>query len=204
MKSKPRRLLSMSATEALARCSLVLLIAELVLVLLSWILAATMTEGVRSLLSGEGLRWLFGRFARFVASPPLAWLLLLLIAGGCLVRSQLLSRRQGYRDRIALRFSLAFLLAYVAFLLLLTAMPHALLLSATGSLFPSAFSAGLVPAVAFGLVLVSVAYGSVSGRFRSLGDVLDSLSFGIRRGAPLFFVYILLIQFYESLRFVFG
>ncbi len=34
--------------------------------------------------------------------------------------------------------------------------------------------------------------------------VLDSLSFGIRRGAPLFFVYILLIQFYESLRFVFG
>lgn len=204
MKSEPLRRLPHPSMEALARCSLVLLIAELVLILLSWILSATMTEGVRSLLSGEGMRWFFGRSAQMIASPLLAWLLLLLIAGGCLVRSGLLSRRQGYRDRIALRLSLAFLLAYVAFLLALTAMPHALLLSATGSLFPSAFSAGLVPAVAFGLVLVSVAYGAVSGRFRSLADVLDSLSFGIRRGAPLFFVYILLIQFYESLRFVFG
>ena len=83
--------------------------------------------------------------------PLLAWLLLLLIAGGCLVRSGLFSRRQGYRDRIALRFSLALLLAYVAFLPLLTAMPHALLLSATGSLFPSVF----LPASCLPSLLVS-------------------------------------------------
>ena len=180
-----------------------LLIAEVALILISWILSATMTGDMRTLLSGEGLRWLFGTFTDMLASPLLVWLVLLLMAIGCMRTSGILNRQHSYRDRMALRMAAAFLLIYIVIILLLTLPPHAVLLSATGSLFPSAFSSSLVPIIAFGLVLVSVAFGVMSGRLRTLEDILDSLSDGIRRGAPLFILYVLLIQFVESLRFVF-
>lgn len=180
-----------------------LLVAEVTLILISWILSATMTGDVRTLLSGEGLRWFFSNFTDMLASPPMAWLVLLLMAMGCMRKSGILNRQQSYRDRMALRMAAAFLLIYIVIILLLTLLPHAILLSATGSLFPSAFSSSLLPIVAFGLVLVSVSFGIMSGRLRTLEDILESLSDGIRRGAPLFILYVLLIQFVASLRFVF-
>lgn len=188
---------------------LVLLMAELLLFILSWLLSATRMEGVRSLLSSEGIRWFFGSFTEMVASPLLVWLLLGLIAYGCLKRSGLLSITQSkfsisYRQRVALRVALVFLVIYVVMIALLTLMPHAILLSATGSLFPSAFSRSLIPILAFGICLVSISYGLVSGHLSGLGDILSALSFGIAGGASIIILYLLFIQFYESLRFVFG
>ena len=180
------------------------ILAEVVLVLVSWILAAMMTEGVHSLLSSEGIRWLFGSFTSILASPLLVWLLLGLMAYGSLRQSGLLSVSRSYRDRMALRLAVAVIVVYVAVLLLLTMLPHAVLLSASGDLFPSAFSRSLVPVVAFGVMLTSGAYGVMSGRFRSLADIFDSLASGIRRGAWLLVLYVFLIQFCESLKFVFG
>ena len=181
-----------------------LLIAEVVLILLSWILSAMRVDGVRSMLSGEGVRWFFGNFASMVASPWLAWLLLLLVALGCLQKSGLIRQpHTSYRDRMALRLTFVFLVLYVGVCFSLTAIPHAVLLSSTGSLFPSPFSHSIIPILSFGIILVSVSFGLVSGRFQTLADVLDALSFGCRKGAPLFIFYILLIQLYESLRFVF-
>lgn len=183
---------------------LLLLIAEVVLILLSWILSAMRVDGVRSMLSGEGVRWFFGNFASMVASPWLAWLLLLLVALGCLQKSGLIRQpHTSYRDRMALRLTFVFLVLYVGVCFSLTAIPHAVLLSSTGSLFPSPFSRSIIPILSFGIILVSVSFGLVSGRFQTLADVLDALSFGCRKGAPLFIFYILLIQLYESLRFVF-
>ena len=183
---------------------LLLLIAEVVLILLSWILSAMRVDGVRSMLSGEGVRWFFGNFASMVASPWLAWLLLLLVALGCLQKSGLIRQpHTSYRDRMALRLTFVFLVLYVGVCFSLTAVPHAVLLSSTGSLFPSPFSRSIIPILSFGIILVSVSFGLVSGRFQTLADVLDALSFGCRKGAPLFIFYILLIQLYESLRFVF-
>ena len=188
---------------------LMLLMAELLLFILSWLLSATRMEGVRSLLSSEGIRWFFGSFTEMVASPLLVWLLLGLIAYGCLKRSGLLNITQSkfsisYRQRVALRVSLVFLVIYVVMIALLTLTPHAILLSATGSLFPSAFSRSLIPILAFGICLVSLTYGLVSGHLSSLGDILGALSSGIADGAPVIILYLLFIQFYESLRFVFG
>ncbi len=181
-----------------------LLIAEVVLILLSWILSAMRVDGVRSLLSGEGIRWFFGNFTSMVASPWLVWLLLLMIALGCLQKSGLYCLpRHSYRDRMALRITIVFFALYVGVILLLTAVPHSVLLSSTGSLFPSPFSRSIIPVLGFGIILISVSFGMVSGRFQNLADVLDALSFGCRKGAPLFIFYILLIQLYESLRFVF-
>lgn len=189
----------------------VLLVAELLLVILSWILSATRMEGVRSLLSSEGIRWFFGSFTEMVASPLLVWLLLCLCAWGAVKNSGILSIKNGnrgdvipYRDKVALRVAFAFLIIYICIICLLTLMPHAILLSATGSLFPSAFSRSLVPIVAFGICLVSISFGLVSGRLQNLSDTFTALSSGIAQGAPLIILYLLFIQFYESLRFVFG
>lgn len=188
----------------------ILLIAELALILLSWILSAAGVEGVRSLLSGEGVRWFVGDFARMVASPLLTWLLLLMIAVGTFLRSGLSSlwherrpRIISYRDRTAFRVSLVLLVAYVAAILLLTVVPHAVLLSASGSLFPSPFSRSLIPFIAFGITLVSIAFGLISGRMQSLSDILAALTYGIQHFAPLLILYIFCIQLYQSLRFVF-
>jgi len=191
-------------SSRLGMLMLLLLIAEAVLILVSWILSAMRVEGVRSLLSGEGVRWFFGHFTTMVASPWLACLVLLLVALGCLQKSGLFSRlHTSYRDRLALRVTIVFLVIYVGVVLLLTAIPHAVLLSSTGNLFPSPFSHSIVPILSFGMILISVSFGMVSGRFQTLSDVLDALSFGCRKGAPLFIFYILAIQLYESLKFVF-
>ena len=195
---------SQGKTSRLGMLMLLLLVAEAVLILLSWILSAMRVEGVRSLLSGEGVRWFFGHFTTMVGSPWLACLVLLLVAFGCLQKSGLFSRpHTSYRDRLALRVTVVFLIIYVGVVLLLTAIPHAVLLSSTGNLFPSPFSHSIVPILSFGVILISVSFGMVSGRFETLSDVLDAISFGCRKGAPLFIFYILAIQLYESLKFVF-
>ena len=192
----------------LAYIVLALALAEVVLVLASWLLSATMAGNVRSLLSSEGVRWFFGGFTAMLASPWLVWLVLLAIAGGCLWQSGIVSIRLPlsslhYRQRVALRTALILMLIYAAAVLALTLVPHAVLLSATGRLFPSPFSRAFVPIVSFGVLLVSVAYGWASGSFRSIASIVSAMSTGIAAAAPLFILYVVFVQFYESLRFVF-
>ena len=179
------------------------------MVLASWLLSATMAGNVRSLLSSEGVRWFFGSFSSMLASPWLVWLLLLAMAGGCLWQSGILQIRLPlsalhYRQRVALRTALILMVIYIAAILALTLVPHAVLLSATGRLFPSPFSRAIVPIVSFGIMLMSVAYGWASGSFRSLTTIVSSMSAGIATAAPLFILYIVFVQFYESLWFVFS
>ena len=193
----------------MAFTALVLLLAELVLILLSWILFAIGEEEVRSLLSSEGIRWFVGGFTTMVSSPLLVWLIILLMAFGTFQKSGLISLTDAsyqmtYRDKTALRVAIVFLLAYIVVILLLTVIPHAILLSATGALFPSPFSRSIVPLTAFGIALVSIIYGIMSGRLRDIKDILDALSFGISKGAPVFVLYILIIQFVRSMLFVFS
>ena len=192
----------------LAYLVLALALAEVVLVLASWLLSATMAGNVRSLLSSEGVRWFFGGFTTMLASPWLVWLVLLAMAGGCLWQSGIVSIRLPlsslhYRQRVALRTALILLVIYAAAVLALTLVPHAVLLSATGRLFPSPFSRAFVPIVSFGVLLVSVAYGWASGSFRSIASIVSAMSTGIAAAAPLFILYVVFVQFYESLRFVF-
>jgi aminobenzoyl-glutamate transport protein len=180
-----------------------LVLAELLLVLTSWLLSATMAEGVRSLISSEGVRWFFGSFSTLLSTEWLVWLLLLAMTGGCLWQSGLLHPQDGYRQGVALRAAVVLLVIYVIAVLALTAVPHAVLLSATGRLLPSPFSRALVAIVSFGIILTASVYGLVSRRFTSLSDVVSSLTSGISCAAPLFLLYVLLVQFIESLLFVF-
>lgn len=50
--------------------ALFLFLAEIVLILVSWLMSAALpTSGVRSMLSGEGLRWFMGHFGNILATP---------------------------------------------------------------------------------------------------------------------------------------
>ncbi len=178
----------------------------MVLVLLSWLLSATIGEGVHSLLSSEGIRFFFGSFVSVVSHPLLVWIILLSMAWGCLKACGLLQAFHtpiGYRQRHSFFMLAAFLVIYVGVVLLLTVTPHAVLLSATGHLFPSAFSRALVPIIAFGVIMLSVIYGISSRRFLSLADVCQTLTDGIGAAAPLLLLYILSMQLFGALRFVF-
>lgn len=192
-----------------SRVCVVLMVAECVLIIVSWLLSAARLEGVRSMLSSEGIRWFIGNFSTIMASPLLAWLLLALIAGGSLQQSGVVEHfmtkgEASFRNRLALRVSAVFLALYTIVICMLTLLPHAILLSVKGGLFPSAFSRSIVPIVCFGITLFSVVYGVMSGRHQKGEDVLNILSYGLRQGASQIVIYIFAIQLYASLRFVFG
>ena len=192
-----------------SRLCMVLLVAEGVLVIVSWLLSALRLEGVRSMLSSEGIRWFVGGFSVIVASPLLAWLLLMLIACGSIQQSGVIpllgsKGNISFRDRLALRVASVFVLLYAIVICMLTIMPHAILLSVKGSLFPSAFSRSILPIICFGVTLFSIVFAMMSGHKKTGEDIIDILSYGIRQGASLVIIYIFAIQFYASLRFVFG
>ena len=125
-----------------------LVLAQLLLMLVSWIWSAAVpSSGVRSMLSSEGIRWFLGHFSEMLATPLLIWILLLAAAYGCVTASGLFSVhsspstvQRSYRAQRARVMTGLFIIVYLGIILLMTAVPHAVLLSADGSLWPSPFS----------------------------------------------------------------
>ena len=186
---------------------LVLIVAQIALVLVSWLVTAAWPElPMHSLLSSGGIRWLFASLTQNLLTPVLVWLMFGCMAYGVLRESGLLSLRRPYtfRQRSALRFVAVEIMLFVVVLLLLTFTPHAPLLSVTGELFPSSFSDGLVPFVCLALVVVAVTFGLATGRFSSLGNVVEALKTGFSKGASLWLLYILAAEFCASLRYFLG
>lgn len=187
----------------LPHIAFLLFAAQLLLMIVSWLLAAAIpTSGVRSLLSSEGLRWFLGHFSDVLGTSVLLCLLLLLMAYGCLRGCGILHFKTSYRQSRALAIMLLLLAVYVGVIVLLTMIPQAVLLSATGSLWPSPFSAAICPLFAFGITLLSAVYGYVAGSYHNMSDVYQSLIDGVRDGAPLLLFYVLLGQLYYSLLFI--
>lgn len=192
----------------MAYAMLVLAVLEAVLAIGSWVFSVLCPDiGIHSLLNGEGIRWFFAHFSDMVTSPMLAWLVVGASAVGCAVDSGVgyaLHRRSLFRERVAVSFALVAVVVYVAFIVVLVASPHAVLLSALGRLHPSPFSMSFVPVVSFGVVLLSVVYGVAAGRYLSVVSVFHSIYVGIERAAPLFVLYIVIAQLYYSVMFVMG
>lgn len=202
---------------------LVLVTAQLALILLSWLITAAFPElPIRSLLSSEGVRWFFGSFTANQLTPLLAWFITAAMAVGACVRSRLWAAfctkmsgllhrrdstdgRQGlhYRERIGLRLALAEFMVYVVIMLLLTVVPHAILLSVTGELFPSTFSSSLIPSLSFVLIVMSLSYGVASGTVDSVARMHRVLVGGLEAGARIVPAYVIGVQLYMSLLYVF-
>lgn len=189
--------------RSLPYIALTLAVGELLLVMGSWILSAALPmSGIRSMLSGEGIRFFLGHFADLLATPQLVWLLLLAMAYGVVLRSGVISGARSFRSSRARLIALLFAAAYLAVVLLMALVPHAVLLSASGTLWPSPFSASLVPLTAFGLAMVAAVYGIVAGTITSLADIYESFVDGLRRAAALLPICLLLVLICESLYFI--
>ena len=179
---------------------LVLLTAQLALILLSWVLTAAFPElPIRSLLSSEGIRWFFGCFSDNQLSPLLVALIMAAMHGKTADGGRTALH---YRERVGLRLALLELLVYAVIMLLLTAVPHAILLSVTGHLFPSAFSSSLIPSLSSVLVIMSLSYGVASGTVDSVAAMHRVLVSGLLVAAHLVPAYVIGIQLYMSLLYV--
>lgn len=209
-------------SRCLSYVALALMVAQGLLFVVSWLITAARPEiAMHSLLSSEGLRWFFGRFVYNLATPVLVWMLLLSVAYGAVTSSGLgdmlkhgLHRlyrgknsndgaQLSYRQRFALRTVMLEGFIIVLVMLLLTAIPHAVLLSVTGQLFPSSFSVSIVPVLAFSFCLFGITYGVMGGQFHSVPEVFRSLCANASRVAPYFILYVLVAELYFSVRYVF-
>ena len=193
----------------IARLALVLGVFQLIAVLGSWVLKAVNPElPIRSLLSAEGIRWMVGSIGDNLAGRGLVWLLLGSMAFGSVKFCGILDvprkwKAMSFWDRFGVMVALAELLVIVVLTLLLTVLPHAVLLGVTGNLYPSSFSKSLFFIICLSVCLISVSFGVVSSRLRSLEEVCDCLVAGISYTLPLWLIYVLAIELYASLQFIF-
>ncbi|MBF1571004.1 MAG: ABC transporter permease [Prevotella sp.] len=203
---------------------LVLLVSQLALILLSWLVTAAFPElPMRSVLSSEGIRWFFGSFVSNQLSPLLIYFIMAVMAVGACVRSRLydalretLSNTRSslttssihqhkvhYREKVGLRIALVEFIVYVIIMILLTAIPHAILLSVTGQLFPSSFSSSFIPSLSLIIIIMSLTYGVASGTIDSVAKMHKVLVGGLEVGSRLVPTYVVGIQLYMSIKYVF-
>ncbi len=194
-----------------------LIVLQLLIVFSSWLITAAFPEvNINSLLSGRGLRWFAGQFTNNLKNNMLVWLMLLSIDWGVYKTSGLhnilckLLRRHcsfsglRYRERVGIRLVLFGFLCFIALSIVFTMLPEAPLLSVTGSLFPSSFSSGLVPALSLIVVVSSLSYGIACGKLKTLSEIYNSISSGLMFCSKLFPMYILLVQLFYIIVYVFN
>ena len=194
---------------------LVLLVSQLALILLSWLVTAAFPElPMRSILSSEGIRWFFGSFVSNQLSPLLIYFIMAVMAVGACVRSRLydalretLSNTRSslttssnhqhkvhYREKVGLRIALVEFIVYVIIMVLLTAIPHAILLSVTGQLFPSSYSSSFIPSLSLIIIIMSLTYGVASGTIDSVAKMHKVLVGGLEVGSRLVPTYVVGMQ----------
>ena len=184
---------------------IILVVAQLMIILLSWLLSAALPDlSVHSLLSSEGIRWFFGQFSSNTATPLTAWLIVAVIAYGCLSSCGILELKHplDFRQRVAIRFVVFEIVVFVAIILLLTLMPHAVLLSIDGDICSGSLANSIIPYLSLVVCVTSITYAYLSGRCNTKAELFDMLCQGNRQLSPLFIIYVLLTQLVYSVLYV--
>ena len=184
---------------------IILVVAQLMIVLLSWLLSAALPDlSVHSLLSSEGIRWFFGQFSSNIATPLTAWLIVAVIAYGCLSSCGILELKHplDFRQRVAIRFVVFEIVIFVAIILLLTLMPHAVLLSIDGDICSGSLANSIIPYLSLVVCITSITYAYLSVRCNTKAELFDMLCEGNRQLSPLFIIYVLLTQLVYSVLYV--
>lgn len=192
----------------LAYMSMAVMVAEVFLVLGSWIVAAIWPEcAIRSLIGNDGVRWLLGSFGDNVSAPAVVWILLSGGMCGMLYRSGLWQAVSHYRntsdyERMALWIvgwevvAMFVAVAFIAFV------PHAILLSAVGTLFPGMFSHSIALIIICIGCMAAVTYGCIVSRFKSAVSLFMTFCSGLAQTAPLVMFYFAISEFYCSVVWV--
>lgn len=208
------RMRSLSWRPVVYRLSVGLALAQVVLIFLSWLLSAAMPQSsILSLLSARGIRWFFGYFVVEETSALLLWIILGAIAWGGIRGSNLLvtviqCTKSGFsalprRVKLALVTAGLFGIIQIVFLLLLTVPPQAVLLSVTGTLSDSSFSASIIPCICFLLTTVSIVFGLISGTLQGIDGVCRALCSQHALLMPLLLLYVMGSMLVSSVYFVF-
>lgn len=172
---------------------------EAVLFPLSWIASTIWQEsGIMSLLSPDGIRWFVGNHARLLSTPYLVWLLLAGISAGIVKDSGILHPKKGWTLQVTL-FVLVVMLSAIG---LLSFSPHAILLSATGNLLDSSFSAGIVPALCFVACCCALTYGTLESKYATLNHIYTAALCGINMVAPYILLYLFTAQLYFTIQYI--
>lgn len=188
----------------------ILIVLQTILIFGSWIVSAAIPDSqIRPLIGAGGLRWFFSSFTEDMASPILVYIILITLTVNVFINSEMcelfsLKRKMNMQKKFALNVVLVELCTFIVLIVLLTVIPHAVLLSVTGELYPSSFSKGLIPMLCFIVTILSTSYGLVSGSLRGVYDIWNSITTGINFLPAVCFVYILLFQFVSSLSYVLG
>lgn len=199
----------MQRNKSLGYTALAMAIMQVGVIMASWLINAAAPElPVRSLLSQTGIRWFFGQFVTNMQSEYLIWIILSAIAYGCITKSRIVSyvlchERHTYRERLGMRLAIVELIVFIGFMIALTLIPHAVLLSVTGHLFPSSFSKSIIPVVCFILGNCSLTYGWISGTLKDISDIYVAMTSGLSSAAWIIPLYIFFMQLYYSVTFVF-
>lgn len=192
----------------------VLLIVLIAIVLFSWIANAAGFH-IRSLLSAEGIRWSFVHSVNNAGMQGLVYVILTLSACGAVLHSgmwetliQLIFpnplRPVALRQKRALFYVLFIICLCLVSLITLLLMPESILLSVTGRFYPSPLSQGIVLSLNISIIIVSLAFGAMSNRFRSTSELIHTFYYGFERFASFITVYILMAYIYFCLSYIFA
>lgn len=184
--------------------------AELLTVLASWLAAAlSPSSDVRSLLSGEGLRWLLGSYRANVDGAALFYILAVCFAAGAMIESgvskKIFRLKKCTSDE---RLAVGMFIAGVLFAAILSALfalwPHSFLLSVNGTLttgpYPKAVLAMFVAAVACG----SCVFAAMSASRGAWRAVYRTLTAGLKAAMPFALLWFLAAGVVRSIVYCFA
>ena len=180
-------------------------IMQLLWIIASWILTAfNPAFNIRPILGGEGLRWFFGTFVDNISSCTIVWIILCGMSVGALLKSRLLHAVCSYKqttryERMALFVVFWEIMCMALMVVVLAFIPHAILLSALGTIVPSSFSTSIIPMSSFLICFISLTYGYMTGAYISIKSAFEAMCFGVGSVVPFIIAYIFTIEFYCSL-----
>lgn len=188
---------------------LVLFVLQIAVVMGSWVASVLYPElAIRSMFVGESVRWFWSTLADNMSSTILVWLLLSgamteLFVGGGLSQAIVSYKQTTDYERMALMVVAWELVAMFIVLFLLAFVPHAVLLSALGTITPNSYLDSFVIMLILGVCIMSLTYGMVTGRYASFVDAYGAAASGVATTAPLVIVYLLAAELYCSVVWVF-
>lgn len=174
---------------------------QLLLCLVSWIMGIYV-DGVKGLLTSQGIRWFVSSTMTNFHSVPFAEIICGLMVFSALRESGLFKfrfRKMSLKQRRAMLTTVVFASSFVCLFLILLLFPHSVLLSALGTLSESPFAKGAYGIVLTFLLMIANVYGYTSGRFVSLHDFVHAHVFIFRNVSSYFILLFLSSLFINSI-----
>ncbi|MBW9199179.1 AbgT transporter [Bacteroidales bacterium SW299] len=176
---------------------------------MSWVGTVYEWEGVKSLFSGEGLRWMLHSAGKlYVCSEVVPVVLVLFLGCGLFFHSGLWKiclkffrhkASVSHKERHALFVSVSFFLVYFCALAVLAWGPWNLVRSVSGTLSGSSFEEGIWCLISLGIGLASVVYGFSSDTYVSDRDIVRGMAFLFAQKASYFVTLYFVLLFFACL-----